>query len=333
MNKTQKILLAIGVGVGVAYLYRRYMMPKKSASATITDADISTVTTTTPSTTSETEPTSRSEKEEYILDNAMASETETMSGMDGVSFVFNPKLGKFYPKGTLTYGEEPAYYESIFYSADGDMKTNVPNAVENAESTLANMTDQELELAYRIVKYCKENPDARGNMEKVITGMNITNPRLIQFINKKLNKRLNDIKIAKKDASWKEKWANKKEMRKKRRKDFFDKVGVKKDIYDKAVEKSCGKRKRNVRLSANAIAKYRQCSENVAKKLRDEAKNQIRDAVSNAPVSTKAEISEMRQKQFARQLTNRRIGGVFAGKRWDKKSNNYTETLVSEGLV
>ena len=333
MNKTQKILLAIGVGVGVAYLYRRYMMPKKSASATITDADISTVTTTTPSTTSETEPTSRSEKEEYILDNAMASETETMSGMDGVSFVFNPKLGKFYPKGTLTYGEEPAYYESIFYSADGDMKTNVPNAVENAESTLANMTDQELELAYRIVKYCKENPDAIGNMEKVITGMNITNPRLIEFINKKLNKRLNDIKIAKKDASWKEKWANKKEMRKKRRKDFFDKVGVKKDIYDKAVEKSCGKRKRNVRLSANAIAKYRQCSENVAKKLRDEAKNQIRDAVSNAPVSTKAEISEMRQKQFARQLTNRRIGGVFAGKRWDKKSNNYTETLVSEGLV
>lgn len=333
MNKTQKILLAIGVGVGVAYLYRRYMMPKKSASATITDADISTVTTTTPSTTSETEPTSRSEKEEYILDNAMASETETMSGMDGVSFVFNPKLGKFYPKGTLTYGEEPAYYESIFYSADGDMKTNVPNAVENAERTLEKMTDQELELAYRIVKYCKENPDARGNMEKVITGMNITNPRLIQFINKKLNKRLNDIKIAKKDASWKENWAKKKEMRIKRRKDFFDKVGVKKDIYDKAVEKSCGKRKRNVRLSANAIAKYRQCSENVAKKLRDEAKNQIRDAVSNAPVSTKAEISEMRQKQFARQLTNRRIGGVFAGKRWDKKSNNYTETLVSEGLV
>ena len=329
MNKTQKILLAIGVGVGVAYLYRRYMMPKKSASATITDADVSAIATKT----SETDPKSRSEKEEYILDNAMASETETMSGMDGVAFVFNPKLGKFYPKGTLTYGEEPAYYESIFYSADGDMKTNVPNAVENAESTLANMTDQELELAYRIVKYCKENPDARGNMEKVITGMNITNPRLIEFINKKLNKRLNDIKIAKKDASWKEKWANKKEMRKKRRKDFFDKVGVKKDIYDKAVEKSCGKRKRNVRLSANAIAKYRQCSENVAKKLRDEAKNQIRDAVSNAPVSTKAEISEMRQKQFARQLTNRRIGGVFAGKRWDKKSNNYTETLVSEGLV
>ena len=329
MNKTQKILLAIGVGVGVAYLYRRYMMPKKSASATITDADVSAIATKT----SETDPKSRSEKEEYILDNAMASETETMSGMDGVAFVFNPKLGKFYPKGTLTYGEEPAYYESIFYSADGDMKTNVPNAVENAESTLANMTDQELELAYRIVKYCKENPDARGNMEKVITGMNITNPRLIEFINKKLNKRLNDIKIAKKDASWKEKWANKKEMRKKRRKDFFDKVGVKKDIYDKAVEKSCGKRKRNVRLSANAIAKYRQCSENVAKKLRDEAKNQIRDAVSNAPVSTKAEISEMRQKQFARQLTNRRIGGVFARKRWDKKSNNYTETLVSEGLV
>jgi hypothetical protein len=329
MNKTQKILLAIGVGVGVAYLYRRYMMPKKSASATITDADISSTTTTT----SETEPTSRSEKEEYILDNAMASEKETMSGMDGVSFVFNPKLGKFYPKGTLTYGQEPAYYESIFYSADGDMKTNVPNAVENAESTLANMTDQELELAYRIVKYCKENPDARGDMKKVIKGMNITNPRLIEFINKKLNKSLNDIKIAKKDASWNEKWAEKKEMRKKRRKDFFDKVGVEKGVYDKAVAKSCGKPKRNVRLSADAIAKYRQCSENVASKLRDEAKNQVREAISNAPVIVKSDINNARQNQFSQQVINRQGARQFAGKREDGRNNNYTETLVSEGLV
>jgi hypothetical protein len=329
MNKTQKILLAIGVGVGVAYLYRRYMMPKKSASATITDADISSTTTTT----SETEPTSRSEKEEYILDNAMASEKETMSGMDGVSFVFNPKLGKFYPKGTLTYGQEPAYYESIFYSADGDMKTNVPNAVENAESTLANMTDQELELAYRIVKYCKENPDSRGDMKKVIKGMNITNPRLIEFINKKLNKSLNDIKIAKKDASWNEKWAKKKEMRKKRRKDFFDKVGVEKGVYDKAVAKSCGKPKRNVRLSADAIAKYRQCSENVASKLRDEAKNQVREALSNAPVIVKSDINNARQNQFSQQVINRQGARQFAGKREDGRNNNYTETLVSEGLV
>lgn len=329
MNKTQKILLAIGVGVGVAYLYRRYMMPKKSASATITDADISSTTTTT----SETEPKSRSEKEEYILDNVMASEKETMSGMDGVAFVFNPKLGKFYPKGTLTYGEEPAYYESIFYSADGDIKTKISNSVEIAESTLANMTDQELELAYRIVKYCKENPDTKGDMNKVIKGMNITNPRIIEFINKKLNKNLNDIKIAKKDASWNEKWADKKEKRKQKRKEFFDRTGVDKDTFNKAVEKVCGKRKPNVRLSADAVAKYRQCSENVANKLREKAKNEVRNAVDNAPVSKKSEITNIRQNQFANQITNRNTGGMYAGKRWDKKSNDYTETLVSEGLV
>lgn len=329
MNKTQKILLAIGVGVGVAYLYRRYMMPKKSASATITDADVSA----TKTTTSETDPKNRSEKEEYILDNTIASETETMSGMDGVKFVWNPKLGKFYPTGTLTEGQEPAYYESIFYSADGDVKTNVPNAVENAESTLANMTDQELELAYRIVKYCKENPDSRGDMNKVIKGMNITNPRLIEFINKKLNKSLNDIKIAKKDASWNQKWAEKKEMRKKRRKDFFDKVGLDKDFYDKAVEKVCGKPKRNARLSADAMAKYRQCSENVANKLREKAKNKVRNAVDSASVNQKSDITDMRQNEFAKQVTKRNTGGMFAGKRWDKNNNNYTETLVSEGLV
>jgi len=315
MNKTQKILLAIGVGVGVAYFYRRYMMPKKSASATITDADISSTTTTT----SETDPKTRSEKEEYILDNAMASETETMSGMDGVKFVWNPKLGKFYPTGTLTEEQEPAYYESIFYSADGDVKTNVPNAVENAESTLANMTDQELELAYRIVKYCKENPDARGDMNKVIKGMNITNPRLIEFINKKLNKNLNDIKIAKKDASWNQKWADKKEKRKQKRKEFFDRTGVDKDTFNKAVEKNCGKRKRNVRLSADKVAKYRQCSENVGNKLREKAKKEVRNAVDNSSVSKKSEITEIRQNQFANQVTNRSTGGMYAGKRWDKK--------------
>jgi hypothetical protein len=329
MNKTQKILLAIGVGVGVAYLYRRYMMPKKSASATITDADVSA----TPTTTSETDPKTRSAKEEYILDNAMASETETMSGMDGVKFVWNPQLGKFYPTGTLTEGQEPAYYESIFYSADGDMKTNVPNAVENAESTLGNMTDQELELAYRIVKYVRENPDARDDMEKVIKGMNITNPRLIEFINKKLRKKLNDIKIAKKDVSWREKWAKKRENRRKKRKEFFDRLGIRQDTFRKAVARNCGKRRLNMRLGADAVAKYRQCSENVANKLREKAKNQIRNAVDNAPVDKKSEITEIRQNQFANQVTNRNTGGMFAGKRWDKKNNNYTETLVSEGLV
>jgi len=329
MNKTQKILLAIGVGVGIAYLYRRFMMPKKSASATITDADVSA----TPTTTSETNPKTRSAKEEYILDNAMASETETMSGMDGVKFVWNPKLGKFYPTGTLTEGQEPAYYESIFYSADGDIKTNVPNAVENAESTLASMTDQELELAYRIVKYCKENPDAKGDMKKVIKGMRITNPRLIEFINKKLRKNLNDIKIAKKDATWKQKWAKKRAKRKQNRKEFFDRTGVNKDTFNKAVEKSCGKPKRNFRLSANAVAKYRQCSENVANKLRERVKNEVRNAIDTAPIDKKSEITEIRQNQFANQVTNRSAGGIFAGKRWDEKNNNYTETLVSEGLV
>jgi hypothetical protein len=328
MNRTQKILIAVGVGVGLAYVYRRYMMPKKQTPTGVSEKDMASM-----PTASANDPQTRSEKEEYILDNAMASQSETMSGMEGTRFVWNPKLGKFWPIGTITEGQEPTYYESVFYSADGDLKTNVPNAVANAESTLKNMTDQELELAYQIVKFCKENPDSRGDMNKVIKGLNITNPRIIEVINKKISKKLNDIKIAKKDASWNEKWQMRKEKRKKLRKDFFDKTGLDKDAYETARNKVCGKLKPNVRYSAEQKAKYEGCSEMVAKKLRERASKDVREAVSNAPVSVKSDITNARQNQFSQQVINRQGARQFAGKREDGRNNNYTETLVSEGLV
>ena len=330
MNRTQKILIANGVGVGLAYMYRKYMTPKKSAPTGLTDKDLETIPTKNPT---ENAPTTRSEKEEYILDNAMASESETMSGMDGVRFVWNPKLGKFYPKGTIKEGQEPAYYESVFYSADGDLKTNVPNAVENSESILSSMTDQELELAYRIIKFCKENPETKGNIDMVVKGMNITNPRIIEVIKKRINKKLNDIKIAKKDASWDEKWEKRKENRIKNRKEFRDKTGLEKDEFDKVVAKVCGKLKRNVKYTAEQMAKYQSCSEMVSKKMRERASKKVQEAVSNAPVGVKSKIADVRQNQFAKEVVNRQGTGQFAGMREDGKNNQYTETLVSEGLV
>jgi predicted nucleotidyltransferase len=328
MNRTQKILIAVGVGVGLAYVYRRYMMPKKQMQTGVSEKDMASMPTATAN-----DPQTRSEKEEYILDNAMASESETMSGMEGTKFVWNPQLGRFYPVGTIIEGKEPAYYDSVFYGADGNLKTNVPNAVKNAETTLKDMTDQELELAYQIVKFCKENPDSRGDMNKVIKGMNISNPRIIEVINKKISKKLNDIKIAKKDASWNEKWQMRKEKRLKMRKDFFDKTGLDKDAFEMARNKVCGKLKSNARYTADKMAKYEGCSEMVAKKMRERAKIKVRESVNNAPVDVKSEITDVRQNQFAQQVTKRTTGGMFAGERWDGKDNTYTETLVSEGLV
>ena len=332
MNKTQKIALAIGVGIGVAYLYRKYMMPKKATAVTDNKTDNKTVVAT-PTTSMVTEPKNRAEKEEYIIDNAMASQSEMMSGMDGVKFVFNPQLGKFYPTGTLTIGEEPAYMQNVFSSANGEVKANLPNAVAIAERSVKSMNDEELELAYLIVKYCKENPSSTNDMQKAITGLNITNPRLIEFINKKLSKKLNDIKIAKKDVSWDKNWSMRKESRKKARKDFFDKVGVDKDVYDKAVAKVCGVLKPNARYTAEKIAGHRQCSENVATKLRKMTQNKTRKLVDEAPVEVKSDIANLRQKQFQQQVVNRSTGGMFAGERWDGNDNTYTETLVSEGLT
>ena len=242
-------------------------------------------------------------------------------------------MGKFYPKGTLTEGEQPSYYESVFYASNGELQTNIPNAVENAERTLKSMTDEESDLAFKVVQYCKENPDAVGDMDKVIMGMNITNPRTIQFIKNNLNKKLNDIKIAKKDSSWTMKWQKRKMNRRKAKNEFMNRTGISLSKFNKAVAMVCGKPRRNVRLSKEAIAQYQGCKENVLNKMRNKKARKIREEISEAPVNVKSEITNLRQDGFANQVINRQGTGQFAGRREDGRNNNYTETLVSEGLV
>jgi len=46
-----------------------------------------------------------------------------------------------------------------------------------------------------------------------------------------------------------------------------------------------------------------------------------------------ADYNESRQKEFVSQVTNRMSGGMFAGRRFDGRSNKQEETLVREGIV
>jgi hypothetical protein len=329
MNNTQKILIAVGVGVGVAYLYNRYkkgkQQPKSSQKASNTLANGSFEL---PVDNTAVADMSREEKEEFILDNISATPQEVSSGFEGVKFVWNPQIGKMYPVGTIQEGQEPAYADAVFLSAEGDVVADIPESVRNAEKALADLNDQEIELLFRITKKIKENPSIMSE-EDAVRELGVTNENIIKVVKEKLKKRLNDIKIMKKDASWKEKWESRKEIRKKRRKDFKEKLGFKKETFDKIVKKQCGRKP----MFKSKMASYKKCVEAVADKMRSKVKSEVQVAVNTAPVAVKEEINQERQKSFQNQVTNRKTGGMFAGKRWDGESNAELESKVDKGLI
>jgi hypothetical protein len=327
MTKTQKILIAIGVGVGVAYIYKRYYKKGKSTTGT-----------TATSTTKEAQGTftlpeesvadnlSREEKEEFILDNVSANPQEVSSGFEGTRFVWNPTLERMYPVGTIQEGQEPTFGE-IYNSAEGDVVADIPKSVENAEVSLKDLNDQELELLYRIAKTMRNSPSIMSE-EDAVKEMGVTNPNIIKIVRQKLKKRLNDIKIMKKDANWNAKWTERKEKRKKRRNEFKERMGFDKDRFDKVIAKKCGRKPRK-----GQVAQYKKCVETIADAMRSKIKSDIRAEVSNAPVSVKDDINNRRQKSFAKQMTNRSTGGIYGGNRWDGESNSQIENLVDKGLV
>lgn len=324
MNNTQKILIAVAVGVGVAYIYKRYKKPKTTTQESSKGALIPPSESATPNV-----QLTREEKEEYILDNVSATPIEITSGFEGVKFVWNPNIEKLYPVGTIEVGQEPTFGE-IFNSAEGDLVANIPNSVRNSVNALKSLNDDELELLYQITKTMSENPSIKSE-EDALSKIGVTNPNIIKVFTQKLKKRLNDIKIMKKDSNWSSEWATCKENRKKRRKEFSEKMGFDKQSFDKQVRKSCGQPKG--RLGQKNRAEYKKCVEFVANKMRSQIKTEVREELSTAPVSVKNDFNVARQESFKNQVTNRFDGGMFAGKRWDGNSNKQIEGMVDAGLV
>lgn len=322
MNNTQKILIAIGVGVGVAYLYKRYKKgkttTKPSTGSTPASSDLPT---------KEIVPTtlSREEKEEFILENLNTTPKEVASGFEGTRFVWNPTIGKMYPVGTIEVGQEPAFADTVFLGADGDIQADIPKSVETAENILKALNDAEIDLLYNVVKKKSENPSMSS--EDALKDLGVTNPRIFELFRKKLNKTSNDIKILKKDGKWSGLWEKRKQARIKRRQDFVAKMGFEKSIFDKQVRKICGTKRFGQK------AQYKKCVESVADAIRKEMKTAIREEVSDAPVLVKDTINRNRQQQFMQQVTNRKDGAMFGGRRWDGESNSYVESLVDKGLV
>lgn len=326
MNNTKKILIAIGLGVGVAYIYNRYKKGKTTKGETVTGKKVNGSFQLPEE--SATADMTREEKEEYILDSASATPQEMSSGFEGVRFVWNPTIEKMYPVGTIQEGKQPTFGE-IYNSAEGDLVAEIPNSVANAEKSLADLNDQELDLLFRITKKMNENPSIMSE-EDAVRELGITNENVIKVVRAKLKKRLNDIKIMKKDANWNSKWESRKETRRKRRKEFADKMGFDKGMFDKQVRKTCGL---PPRLGKGHKASYKKCVQDLANKMRSQAKSEVATAVAVAPISEKDRINNERQKSFSKQVTNRSEGAMFAGHRWDGESNRKIESLVDAGLV
>lgn len=334
MNNTQKILIAIGVGVGAGYLYNRYM---KKGTTLKKSAPTNNIPTTQVSE-SIVGDMSREEKEEYILDNVFTSQQEEVSGFEGTRFVWNPTIGKMYPVGTIEVGQTPAYVDYVFSSADANIAIQFgsgSNSVENACMIMKELNDQEIELLYQVVKKQQENPSIK-NEEEALKEMGVTNENIFKVFRKRLKKRLNDIKILKKDANWNSKWSEKKNKRMKRRNDFKERMGFDKSIFDKEVRRVCGRKPKlgkAIGIINQNNAQYKKCVESVAKSISSKIKSDVREEVSNSPVSVKDQITQERQQSFRKQIVNRRSGGMFAGHRWDGEQNEYIENLVDKGIA
>ncbi len=376
MNKTQKIWLGVLVGGAVAYWMhkRNKSVPAKSVLKTKEDingavADVM-----------DSKLETREEQIAYILENTEANLKEETSGFEGVHFVWNEKLGAFYPQGTLTEtkepayaqsvflgadgsnnngvrfvwnkklgkyyptgtiveGQEPAYADSVFYGADGET-TNDPT--DKAEEILSQLSDQEIKLAYNLVKYRKENP-SNISEEQAFKEIGGNDPKIIEVIKVKITPRLNDIKALRKDKSWKASWQKKKEkfqtllnkaMRCGRKPMNKRKLEAWKSClasvntndankHERDIEKFAKKECSNKRFRNRAD--YQQCLNNAKKKF-----NQA--LVQTAPLEVKDEFNQVRQEEFASQVTNRRDGALFGGRRWDGRSNKVEEELVKAGI-
>jgi hypothetical protein len=322
MNKTQKILIAVGVGVGVAYLYKRYKDKKASTSTKVAQDEPAIGENVT-----KNGALNREEKEEFIIDKVTTSPQENASGFEGTKFVWNPVYGRMYPVGTIVEGKEPAYVDSVFMSAEGDIVADIPKSVEVAEKSLSDLSDDEVDFLYNVLKVKDENPSITTE-DDAVKELGVSNSKALTLFDLKLKKILNDIKIMKKDNSWGDKWMIRKEKRRKRRSEFKQKLGVDKSDFDRVSKRKCGRKPKR-----GQVAQYKKCVEGVADMMRKEVSTQVRSELSTAPVSVKAQVSNERQSDFKKQVVGRREGGMFTGKRWDGESNAYVEDLVDKGLV
>jgi hypothetical protein len=325
MNRNTKIILGIGAGIGLAYfLFGRRKSAKAPAQkmtsgqieseVEIPDVAIEDA---------ENEPQTRDEQIAFILMNADSNVKEEASGFEGTKFVWNKNYGRYYPVGVIQEGEMPEYADSVFLGFEGEDADPVQEAVDGLDK----LSSKELSLAYNLTKYKKFNPKAISE-EEALREISNNDKKLIEIVKIKIKPVLNDVKILRKHPKWSERLAERRAKMEERMKERA---------------KTCGRRP----ISKDKLKEYKMCIKNVSSK--QEPTNVFTRIKENKVQKTKqqqsrrsprmekrssingAEFTDSRQKAFSEQVTNRMAGGMFAGRRFDGRSNYQEETMVREG--
>lgn len=208
LTKNHKIFLGLVVGAATAFLLNK--RSKTTTGGTVAQR--------TPvsngSTDSTEEPTTREGKIEYILANTDTTATDEQSGFSGDRFQYDPMLGYALPTGKvdvtnsggeMTIGKEGNLANEVFFNADGEA-TDDPTV--EADAIINELTDEEVDLAYKMVKAKKNNPNLTTTEVADKLGWGDGAKATWKEI---IRARINDIKSLKKSPVWKAKWEARKQ--------------------------------------------------------------------------------------------------------------------------
>lgn len=190
LTNNHKILLGLAIGGGIAWWLTR----KKSASTTSAPA------------TAKAEELTREEKINYILENLTTNGIEESTGFSGERFEYDPRLGYALPIGTVSVQSagkemilprEGNLAQEVFFNADGEA-TN--NPVEEAEAILDALTDEELNVAFKVSRARVKNPNFSD--DELIKIANIDKKGQGLFLGL-IKEKFNDVKALTKNPNWK----------------------------------------------------------------------------------------------------------------------------------
>lgn len=205
LNNNHKIILGLAIGGGIAWWLTR----KKSATTTNSNAPAITD--------AEAEDLTREEKIDFILNSTEANDTEVSTGITGERFQYDQKLGYSLPSGVvritsagkeITLPREGNLAQEVFFNADGE-PTSDP--VEEAQAILDGLTDKELNVAFKIARARRKNPNVSDEKITSMAKLGDEGRSLFRGI---IREKINDLKALSKHPNWKKGIIRKLKMRK-----------------------------------------------------------------------------------------------------------------------
>lgn len=190
LTNNHKILLGLAIGGGIAWWLTR----KKSATASTSIES------------TKAEDLSREDKIDYIVENIVTNQEESQTGFSGERFEYDPKLGYAIPFGIvrvnsageeITLPREGNLAQEVFFNADGEA-TN--NPVEEAQAILDALTDKELNIAFKVAKAKRNNPELSD--DEVLNKANV-GEKAKSLFRGIVKEKFNDIKALSKHPNWK----------------------------------------------------------------------------------------------------------------------------------